>query len=167
MVQAISPVGARFSAAESTPNFSIGMRGCSDDGNVYIYTQYDTAGTGLGLGHAVVLPGTSNQAQSLTLALSSAGHSIGFAQVGSAATAVAITAGAYFWAQIEGQGSVAVAASCAADVPLYTTSTAGVLDDASNGNIIHGVTTNAAVAAGSVSATTGKILGGRAGARIS
>lgn len=165
MVQACSPIGARFNAAESSPNHNIGARGFDNAGNVYLYTQYDTAGTGLGLGFGVVLPGTSNQAQGLTLALSSAGHSIGFCQVGSAG-ANSVSAGAYFWAQIEGQGSIAVLSACVGAVPLYTTSTGGVLDDTANGNIINGVVINATVTGDGTKVATGTIVGGRSVARI-
>lgn len=162
------PLGAAISAVDpaGSPQFGVGNRAYDNAGNVYLYLKYDTAGTGLGLGMGVVLPGTSNQAQGLTLALSSGGQSIGFCQAGSAATAVAVTAGAFFWAQIEGEGKVAVASACAAGVPLYTTAVAGVLDDASNGNIIHGVTINTSVTGNGFTAATGKILGGRAGANI-
>lgn len=47
-----------------------------------------------------------------------------------AAAQVAIASSAYGWVQYGGRPKVSLAASCAPNVPLYTTATAGVLDDA-------------------------------------
>lgn len=167
MVEICSPLGARVTAADSSPQFNIGARAFGNSGDVYIYTQYNTAGTGLANGHFVALvPSASHHAEELTLALSSGGWPIGVCQVGGTNSAIEVTAGAYFWALIEGQGTFAVASSCVGSVPLYTTSTAGVLDDAANGNIIRGVVINATVTGDGTRLATGTIRGGKAGAVI-
>ena len=71
----------------------------------------------------------------LTTALAAAGHNIGFAQN-------AFADNDFGWVCIHAPGNITIraAASCAADVQLYTTATAGVLDDTSAGvNLIRGV----------------------------
>lgn len=50
---------------------------------------------------------------------------------------IAVASGEYFWGVCEGSGfSVLGAASCAKDVKIYTTATAGVVDDASTTLIV-------------------------------
>ncbi len=69
------------------------------------------------------------QAVKVTKALASAGHRIGFApqQI--------ISDNDFFWARMRGSGlNIKVGVSCAADVNLWTTATAGVLDDTSGGS---------------------------------
>ncbi len=69
------------------------------------------------------------QAVKVTKALASAGHLIGFAppQI--------IADNAFFWAQVKGSNfNIRVAPACAADVNLWTTATAGLLDDTSGGS---------------------------------
>lgn len=69
------------------------------------------------------------QAVKVTKALASAGHMIGFAP------AQIIADNAFFWAQTKGSAvPIRVAVSCAADVNLWTTATAGLLDDTSGGS---------------------------------
>lgn len=46
------------------------------------------------------------------------------------ATGAGIASGSYGWVLTRGSTSIRVAASCLPNVPLYTTATAGVLDDA-------------------------------------
>ena len=73
-------------------------------------------------------------AQMLTTTLSATTKRVGFAQT-------SIASGYYGWVQTSGIVKANLAVNCAPNVPLYTTATAGVLDDAivSTGLII-GVT---------------------------
>lgn len=61
----------------------------------------------------------------LTKALADSGNKIGVAPIG-------IASGSYGWVQIKGQATVNTLAAAAAGAPLYTTATAGSLDDASS-----------------------------------
>ena len=66
------------------------------------------------------------QALKLTKALAVAGHKVAFAPQ------VALADNAFFWAICRGSNfNIRVAASCAADITLWTTATAGRLDDTS------------------------------------
>jgi hypothetical protein len=75
------------------------------------------------------------QATKLTTTNAAAGYGVGFAQV-------TFADNDFGWVCVHASGNinVLVKASCAADVQLYTTSTAGVLDDTSAGvTLIRGV----------------------------
>lgn len=91
------------------------------------------------------------KANPLTGAFASAGYTVGWAQVAVDPTAP------YFWAALQGRANlnIAVASSCAADVALYTTTTAGVLDDSA--------TATQALIAGVVIVTTQASTTGLAG----
>lgn len=66
------------------------------------------------------------QAVKITKVLASAGHLIGVAPQ------VVIADNAFFWARMSGSNiNMKVAVSCAADTNLWTTATAGILDDTS------------------------------------
>lgn len=87
------------------------------------------------------------QATKITTAHAAAGYGIGFAQV-------AFADNDFGWVCVHATGNISVrlAASCAADVQLYTTSTAGILDDTSAGvTLLRGVV---AVVAASNTAST-------------
>lgn len=62
-------------------------------------------------------------AQMLTTTLSATTKKVGFAQT-------SIASGYYGWVQTSGIVKANLAANCAPNVPLYTTATSGVLDDA-------------------------------------
>jgi hypothetical protein len=84
----------------------------------------------------------------LTKANADKGYKVGVAPI-------AVTASYYFWCQILGAGTVRVASACASETTLYTTATAGRLDDASaSQTIIKGIelTATAATAAASANA---------------
>lgn len=112
-------LGSNFTALTSTAEFNVGTRGFGGDGGEWVYvkattalTQYDTAAID-----------EDYNAVPLTKALADAGHRIGWPQV-------AFTANSFGWVALGGANiRCRVAASCAADVALYTTATAGVLDD--------------------------------------
>lgn len=73
-------------------------------------------------GNAVSI-NNAGSASLLTKALADTGSRVGVAPV-------AVTSGDYFWAQLSGVvDNLLVKASCAADVALYTSATAGYLDD--------------------------------------
>lgn len=73
-------------------------------------------------------------AKKVTLALADADHKFGAAQV-------AFSASNYYgWVATQGSNfSVLVRASCAADAALFTTSSAGVLDDATTSGVLTGI----------------------------
>jgi hypothetical protein len=72
---------------------------------------------------AAVVIDASAGALMVTTTLAVATKRIGFAQA-------SIASAFYGWAQLGGAPKVNLAANCAPNVPLYTTATAGVLDDA-------------------------------------
>lgn len=123
---------------------SLGQRVTGSDNTEWVFvqangaiTQYDTVGID-----------EDFQAAALTKAMADDGWQIGFAQV-------AFADNDYGWVAVRGTNIRARgAAACAADVPLYTTSTAGVLDDTSASQTkIEGV-----VFIATTSATDGEII---------
>lgn len=87
---------------------------------------------------AAVLVDASAGAQMTTTTLAVANKRIGFAQC-------SIASAFYGWVQMGGAPKCNLAANCAPSVPLYTTATSGVLDDA---------TVSAAMVAGTVAKNT-------------
>jgi len=112
-----------------TPGFALGKCVSTNDGGVYMYvhangaiTQYDFVGID-----------ENFEAASLTTAMADDGWMIGAAQV-------AFADNDYGWVATKGSNiNGAVLASCAADVALYTSATAGSLDDATTTTKIDGV----------------------------
>lgn len=122
--------------------FSLGTRVTGTDGTSWVYVQASAAITQY---DAVAI--TENfQATPLTKALADAGHMVGFAQV-------AFSDNDLGWVAVNGTNiTCRVAGSCAADVQLYTTGNAGILDDTSaSQTLIRGVV---AVTANSTSAAS-------------
>lgn len=112
-------VGANFGTPGTSADFSVGSRAIGTNGTEWVYVKASAALTQ----YAAVAVDEDYNATSLTKALADAGHRVGWAQA-------AFAANDYGWVAISGsniQGRVA--ASCAADVALYTTATAGVMDD--------------------------------------
>ena len=121
----------------------LGERTAASDSSEWVYVQ---AGGAITQYDAVAID-ENFQAVALTSALALAGHNIGFAQV-------AFADNAFGWVATHAAGNITCryAGSCAKDVQLYTSATAGVLDDTSAGVLIRGVvciTTNATTVAGS------------------
>lgn len=116
------------------------------NGNRYVYVR----SSGAIFQYATVAVDTSNIARPVTKALADAGNRMAFAQT-------AIPATSFGFVCYEGNNiSVTVKASCAAAAPLYTTSSAGVLDDTvTSQTLIRGVVINAA-ASGSKVARAGQ-----------
>jgi len=134
-------------ADTTVPQHTVGQREFGTDGQEWMYihtataiTQYDAVGID-----------ENYEASALTKAMADDGWRIGFAQVAAADND-------YMWVCLEGSNvNVRVAGSCAADVSLYTTGTAGVLDDTSASQTkIQGITLVAANA--TTSATNSEVI---------
>jgi len=100
--------------------FDIGMQVPASDGADYVYTR---AGGAVAAGDVVsiLVDGT---VAAITTTTASVGSAVGFAQT-------AIAAGSFGWVALRGPNlQVNVLAACAPEVMLFTTSTAGHLDDA-------------------------------------
>lgn len=123
-------VGAKFTDVSDTAKFGLGTIVNGNAGSTYMYCQ---ASTTLSQYDCAAID-NNYKANPITTALTTDGMSIGWPQV-----AVDL-ATPYFWAALQGRTiNIRVASSAAANVPLYTTSTAGVLDDAVANNLVNGV----------------------------
>jgi hypothetical protein len=113
-------VGADLDAATSAGKFALGDIASGDKGSLWMYVQ---ASTTIGQ-YDFVGVDEDYKANPLTSTAAAAGHVVGAAQI-------AVPISEYFWLALQGRGNIngKVASSCAADVALYTTTTAGVLDD--------------------------------------
>lgn len=120
---ASEPIGAILSASGSTKLFELGQRAKGTDGSEWIYVLANSALSQ----YRVCVYGVSAKANPITAAIGLAGRLVCVPQI-------AIAAGEYGWALLKGGSKnykVKVLASCAPNVRLYTTSTAGSLDDTS------------------------------------
>jgi hypothetical protein len=110
--------------------YALGQSVTATDGSQWVYVQAGAAITQ----YSWLSIDENFQAVMGTTALAAAGHAVGFAQVGFADNE-------FGWVCVHAPGNIRVRAlnSCAADVQLYTSGTAGVLDDTSAGvNLIRG-----------------------------
>lgn len=115
-----TPTGSEGNGAPGV-QFALGQRVPTTDGGQYMFvqangaiTQYDAVGID-----------ENYQAAALTGAMCGDGWRLGFAQV-------AFADNDYGWVALEGSNiKCNLAAECAADTQLYTSATAGTLDDAS------------------------------------
>jgi hypothetical protein len=113
-------VGVQLASTHTTPQFTEGTR-CRTVDAEYVYVQANGAITA---GDWVALD-EDYQAVAGTKALADVGHTVGFAQI-------AFADNAYGWVALSGRSiNCRLASACAADVTLFTTGTAGVLDDLS------------------------------------
>jgi len=113
-------LGVDFSATPTTQGFTLGARAWSPDAE-YVYVQANGAIT---LGDWVAID-EDFQAAAGTKALADVGHTVAFAQV-------AFADNDFGWVAVRGRNiNCRLASVCAADVALFTTATAGVLDDIS------------------------------------
>lgn len=111
--------------------FALGTRVTATDGSHWVYVQAGAAITQ----YSWVAIDENFQAVMGTKALADAGHQVGFAQV-------AFSDNDMGWVAVHAPGNITVRAlaSCAADVQLYTSGTAGALDDTSaSQTLIRGV----------------------------
>ena len=115
-----SAIGVRFTLTDAVPQFPLGTVIKGNKGSVWVYVL---AGAAITANTTVHINGSS-VANMITAALAITAGQIGTVQN-------AISNSAYGWAALTGEGlTFSVGASCASSVPLYTTDTAGVLDDA-------------------------------------
>jgi hypothetical protein len=134
-------IGVNLSSTGTTPIYAVGQLTEVSGGQRWMYVYASSAITQ----YDYVCIDEDSKVASGTKALVDAGYAIGFAQV-------AFAAAEYGWVPLEARGNanVRVAASCAADVALYTTASAGVLDDASSSQTqVKGVVIVTAVTAAS------------------
>ena len=104
--------------------FSVGTRAEDNNGKQYIFCQVNTA---VAAYDVVYIPSDTFIAAGLTTATSAASEAIGVAQY-------ALASGDYGWIQIYGACKVKALGACAKSVTLYSTTTAGSLDDATASN---------------------------------
>jgi hypothetical protein len=102
--------------------FTLGTRVTASDGSQWVFVQAGAAITQ----YSWVAIDENFQAVMGTKALADAGHGVGFAQV-------AFDDNDFGWVAVNAPGNITVRvlASCAADVQLYTSGTAGAMDDTS------------------------------------
>jgi hypothetical protein len=146
--------GVNLTNTSTTAEFPVGTVA---DGTNSSRWQYVQAGSGISQYNCVLI-NNSGSAFPSTTGLAVSVKSVGFAQT-------AIASGSYGWVARAGFGlTTSVAASCAAGVALYTTATAGVIDDAivsagalpaviATAAASAGGATNVAIQAGTVSFT--------------
>ena len=116
-----SAIGIDFDGGtESTPSQAIGTRMMGTDSSTWLYI---TAGSAVAQ-YDVVTVTEGFSGVPCTKALIDDGHIIGIAPE-------AISNGEYGWVQLTGVCTLNVLASAAADAVLYSSATAGSLDDAS------------------------------------
>lgn len=112
-------IGVALTRTDATALFPVGTIVNLSDGGQAIYVQ----GLSEISTYAAVLVDASSKAQMTTTTLAVNNKRIAFAQTS--------IASAYFgWVQMGGTFLVNCAANCAPNVPLFTTATSGVLDDA-------------------------------------
>lgn len=126
--------------------FSVGTRAETFNGKQYVFCQANSA---VGANDMVHIPSDTFVIAGLTTALSAASEGIGIAPF-------ALASGDYGWIQIYGACKLKTLGSCAKAVKLYSTTTAGSLDDATASNYeIFGVqilSTNPSATASAMSA---------------
>ncbi len=103
------------------PPFSVGYRVTATNGSQWVFIKASSA---IAINNAVGIDQTTFFGVPLTKALADAGALIGIATS-------AIGSGVYGWVQLSGPASVTLKNACLPSVPLYTTASAGMLDDTS------------------------------------
>ena len=127
---------------QTSPAINVGTVVTLDDGGMAMYVQ---AASNISQYNAVLIP-ASAIATNATTARSASTKRVGFAQV-------SIASSNYGWVQLGGKVRVNVNTSCLPAVPLYTTTTEGLLDDLTvSGALVAGVVTE--LTASAISAMT-------------
>ena len=127
-----SPLVTYATATNTTPvlgggkGFTVGARMAARNGKEYVFAQ---SATSIAVGDVVAIASDTGIAAGLTTATSAASETIGVAQV-------ALASGDYGWVQIYGACGVKVLGSAVKAVPLFSTVTAGSLDDATASNYL-------------------------------
>ena len=122
-------IGVSLGYTDTAAQFNVGTVVNLDDGGQAVYVQASSdvaqySAVSVRFDNTVVPITTTNSANSKV---------VGFAQA-------SIASAYYGWVQIGGKPIVKLAASCAPFVPLYTTATAGTLDDAVvSGGLVAGI----------------------------
>ena len=122
-------IGVSLGYTDTSPSFNLGTTVNLDDGGQAINEQAaSTVAT-----YSAVSVRVDNKVVPLTTTNSANSKAVGFAQV-------SIASAYYGWVQLGGKPVVNLAASCLPAVPLFTTATAGVLDDATvTGGLVEGI----------------------------
>ncbi len=122
-----------------TPRFALGTVVCASDNAEYMYVRADAAITQ----YDFVKIDDDFECTSITTAISGSEPTmVGCAQVAFADTD-------YGWVAVSGSFTGRIASSCAADVKILTTTTAGVADDA-GGDAIQGLKATVAETTGTI-----------------
>lgn len=144
-------IGVNFNAVDSTQVWGLGEIKRGNDGTEWIYVKCNSVTI---TKHDVCVINENFVAEPITTTNGAAGHQV------AVANGVAAVPGNYLWLNRGGSGTyvkVRAATLCVPDALLYTTATAGVLDDASTGNVaVEGIVITSTV--GSVTAATGAII---------
>lgn len=129
-------LGVSFSSVSTTAGFDLGKELLGGDGNTYVYVQ----ASGAVAAYAACALEETHEVRELTTTISGAQPTT------VVVPQVALADNEYGWAVKRGDAfSVLAAASCAADVKVYTTATAGVIDDTSSSHdLIQGLRLTAA-----------------------
>ncbi len=115
-----STIGVSLGQVDTTAQFTPGTLVNLSDGGQAMYVKSSTSALST---YAAVSINQNGIATMLTTTTGAASPRVGFAQV-------SVATSNYGWVVLGGQFQCNVAAQCASSVPLFTTSTAGVLDDA-------------------------------------
>jgi hypothetical protein len=122
-------IGVTLSNVDTTSQFTTGTVVNTSDGSQAVYVQALSEISQ----YAAVAVYDTQKAQMLTTTLAATCKRVGSAQT-------SIASGYYGWMQLGGKVLVNLAANAAPSVPLYTTATSGVLDDAVvSGGIVFGL----------------------------
>ena len=112
-------IGVSLDNTDTSPSFALGTTVNLSDGGQAVYVRAaSTVAT-----YAAVSVLVDNTVVPLTTTNSAGSKAVGFAQT-------SIASAYYGWVQLGGKPRVSVLVGCQPNVPLFTTSTAGSLDDA-------------------------------------
>ena len=139
-------IGVSLDYTDTSPSFALGTTVNLSDGGQAVYVRAaSTVAT-----YAAVSVLVDNTVVPLTTTNSAASKAVGFAQA-------SIASAYYGWVQLGGKPRVSVLVGCQPNVPLFTTATAGSLDDATvTGGLVAGlVATTSAASASAVTCIAG------------
>ena len=139
-------IGVALGFTDTSPSFNLGTTVNLDDGGQAVYVKAaSTVAT-----YSAVAVQVDNTVVPLTTTNSASSKAVGFAQA-------SIASAYYGWVQLGGKPRVNVATACEPNVPLFTTATGGVLDDATvTGGLVAGlVATTSAASASAVTCIAG------------
>ncbi len=141
-------IGIDPTRVTTSPEFALGVRGAVEDQTTgsgtreYIYVSF-AASTARAIGDAVLIS-SAGAAVAATSTNAAAGQSAGRKVGVVVATVASSTSVQYGWVQVYGLGAVNALAACVLNTPLYTTATAGALDDTAT-VLVNGVVLNSTV----------------------